>query len=91
MYDPEGTAGAKLDGFKADITTMGSASLNLKYPRTWEGTVHASSGGSGSVHVSGRDVEVVDLGRREVHGMRGKGSRTELVGSGSGSINFYAG
>lgn len=91
VYDPEGAAGAKLDNFRADITTMGSASLSLRYPRTWEGTVHANSGGSGSVGISGRHVEVVELGHREAHGTRGKGSRTELVGTGSGSIHFYAG
>jgi hypothetical protein len=90
VHDPEGAEGAKLDNFRADVTTMGSASLNLRFPRTWEGTVHASSGGSGSVNLLGRNIEVVDFGKREQHGTRGTGSRTELVGSGSGSINFYA-
>lgn len=90
VHDPEGAAGSRLDNFRADITTMGSASLNVRYPRTWEGTVHASLGGSGHVNLLGKNVEVVDFGKKEAHGTRGKGSRTELVGSGSGSINFYA-
>jgi hypothetical protein len=90
VYDPEGVEGSKLDQFRADITTMGSASLSLRYPRTWEGTVHASSRGSGGVNFAGKNVEVINLGKREMHGTRGIGSRTELVGSGSGSINFYA-
>jgi hypothetical protein len=86
VYDP---VGAKLDHFKASINTLGSASLHIKYPKAWEGTVHASSAGSGSVNLHG-SIEVDDLGKREKRGRRGVGATTEVRGLGSGSINFYA-
>lgn len=68
---------------------MGSANLSVKYPRTWEGMVHASSAGSGTVNVQG-SIERQEMGKREARGWRGMGAETELVGMGSGSINFRA-
>ena len=67
----------------------GSASLNIGYPSTWKGKVHAHVGGSGHVSVYGTDLEKSG-GGKDVYAWRGEGDlrEVEIYGRGSGSISF---
>ncbi len=67
----------------------GSGSLNIDYPSSWEGMVHAKSGGSGSVQVDGSGLEYQG-GGRDVYAQRGNGDLkgVEVLGTGSGSVSF---
>ncbi len=67
----------------------GSGSLGIDYPRTWMGKVHAFLGGTGSVGVSGSDLQKQG-GGKDVYAWRGTGDlkEVEVYGQGSGSIRF---
>ena len=69
--------------------SSGSGSFGIDYPRTWVGKIHAHSGGSGSVGVTGSDLEKQG-GGRNVYAWRGTGDLKEvdIYGQGSGSIRF---
>ena len=66
-----------------------SASLNIGYPESWMGKVHAFIDGSGHVGMSGTDLEKSG-GGRNVYGWRGDGDlkEVEIHGMGSGSVKF---
>jgi hypothetical protein len=70
-----------------------SGSLNVEYPTTWMGKLHAHVGGSGHVFVSGTDLEKSG-GGRDVYAWRGQPKdldhlrEIEVYGQGSGSLFF---
>lgn len=69
--------------------SSGSGSFGIDYPRTWIGKIHAHSGGSGSVGVSGSDLQKQG-GGRDMYAWRGTGDlkEVEVYGQGSGPIRF---
>lgn len=75
---------------EASHTVLGSGSMNIRYPNTWEGVVHARGQGMGSISASGRGLVVQKEGRNELYGYRGMkgGSRIEVLEQGSGSVRF---
>lgn len=84
-------SGGTLTQLTAHHESIGSGTLNIRYPSTWEGGIHAKSVGSGSVHVKGTGLQYEQNGRKEVLGWRGgdKNRKTVDVKTlGSGTINF---
>lgn len=57
--------------------SSGSASLRLAYPPTWDGMVHASVGGSGSLDVKGSNLHFQRNGNKEVYAWRMRGEENE--------------
>ena len=89
IYSP--ISGGTLTQLTAHHDSIGSGTLNVKYPSTWEGGIHVKSDGSGSVHVNGPGLQYELNGRKEVLGWRGgeKNRKTiNIKALGSGSINF---
>jgi hypothetical protein len=84
--------GTPVRAVQANHVAHGSASIYIDYSREWEGTVHTRVLGSGSLGVSGRNLETQCQGRRECWGRRGndaeKAGRVEVLGEGSGSLTF---
>jgi hypothetical protein len=83
--------GGKMTQLVAHHDSIGSGSMTIKYPSTWEGGVHAKSVGSGCVLVRGQGLQFDQYGSREVVGWRGgerNGKMINLNTLGSGSINF---
>ena len=89
IYSP--ISGGTLTQLTAHHDSIGSGALNIRYPSTWEGAIHAKSVGSGSVHVAGPGLQYELNGRKEVLGWRGgeKNRKTIDVNTlGSGTIHF---
>lgn len=65
-----------------------SGSLNLRYPREWEGTIegHTQSGSSGFF---GGGVDVIRRSKNYVLAKKGDGNSTLRFRTGSGSVNVY--
>ena len=83
--------GGKLTQLTAHHQCIGSGSMTIKYPKPWEGSIHATSLGSGWVHVKGQGLQFEQHGGREVVAWRGEERSRKVVDvntSGSGSINF---
>lgn len=74
---------------RARHVSSGSGSLGVEYPSQWMGKVHAHVGGSGSVWVSGTDLNKQG-GGKDVYAWRGEGdlNEVEVYGKGSGSLRF---
>jgi hypothetical protein len=75
---------------EASHTVRGSASMNIAYPADWEGMVHATGYGSGSLGASGRGLIVNKESSHELYGYRGSkaGHNIEISELGSGSVRF---
>lgn len=83
--------GGKLTQLVAHHHSIGSGSMTIKYPSTWEGGVHAKSLGSGSVSVKGQGLQFEQYGSKEVVAWRGGEKNRKILDLntlGSGSINF---
>lgn len=81
--------GEKVKAIQASHIARGSASLNIDYPRGWEGKVHVKSYGSGGVDVYGSDLKK-DGGGKDIYAWRGEKNlqEIEVLGKGSGHISF---
>lgn len=88
MKPPAG--GGKITSLSASHKSIGSGSQRIEYPAEWEGRVHASSLGSGSVHASGAGLQIERYGNKDLVGWRGlrTGRTVDVSSVGSGSINF---
>lgn len=89
--DPQG--GAIVSACRATHKVTGSGSLGIYYPKDWQGLVHASCGGSGSINVHGKDLKYDRRGNCEVYAWRGAdepnlGKSVELRIDGSGSMTY---
>lgn len=83
--------GGKLTQLVAHHHSIGSGSMTIKYPSTWEGGIHAKSLGSGSVSVKGQGLQFEQHGSREMVAYRGGEKSRKIIDVdtlGSGSINF---
>ncbi|KIW35058.1 hypothetical protein, variant [Cladophialophora immunda] len=71
-------------------TVRGSGSMNVAYPPQWEGMVHLSSRGHGSIGASGTGLVVRKESSRELYGYRGatQGRTVEISEMGHGSVRF---
>lgn len=65
------SSGALISAVQARHHSLGSASVHCSYPREWEGLVHASVGGSGTVNVHGNGLQLDRRGNKEVWAWRG--------------------
>ncbi|KAJ9607431.1 hypothetical protein H2200_008504 [Cladophialophora chaetospira] len=74
----------------ASHTVRGSGSMNIDYPNEWEGTVHVTGYGSGSIGASGRGLVVRKESSHELYGYKGskEGRKIEISEIGSGSVRF---
>lgn len=82
-----------MSALRAHHHSTGSASVHVDYPREWEGLVHASVGGSGSVNVRGEGLEFDRRGNKEVWAWRGSDlpdveGAIQVRCDGSGTVNF---
>ncbi|OAL26233.1 hypothetical protein AYO22_04411 [Fonsecaea multimorphosa] len=75
---------------EASHTIRGSGSMNIAYPLEWEGMVHLSTHGHGSIAASGTGLVVRRESSRELKGYRGatQGRKVEILEIGSGSVKF---
>ena len=75
---------------EASHIVRGGGSMNIEYPTEWEGTVHLTSYGSGSLDASGRGLVVRKESSHELYGYRGavEGRKVEIIEEGSGSVRF---
>ena len=82
--------GTAITALRAKHHVTSSGSMRIKYPREWEGRVHISAGGSGSVDARGQGLELQRMGKKEIFGQRGKGvlNEVEVREDGSGSVGF---
>lgn len=84
-------------------TSRGSGSVNVAYPRSWAGNVNASSG-SGSIHLHGKDLKIIEQDRNHVVGSKAPSDnerptwwgsqgdmKVSVASEGSGSVNFVVG
>ncbi|EXJ54997.1 uncharacterized protein A1O5_12736 [Cladophialophora psammophila CBS 110553] len=71
-------------------TVRGSGSMNIAYPPQWEGMVHLSTYGMGSIGASGNGLVVRKESSHEVYGYRGatQGRKVEISELGNGSLKF---
>ncbi|KIW88749.1 uncharacterized protein Z519_10796 [Cladophialophora bantiana CBS 173.52] len=71
-------------------TVRGSGSMNIAYPPQWEGMVHLSTYGMGSIGASGNGLVVRKESSRELYGYRGatQGRKVEISELGNGSVKF---
>lgn len=88
------SGGAIVSSCQADHKVKGSGSVNIHYPRDWQGLVHASCGGSGSINVRGHGLEYDKRGNTEVYAWRGLddpdlNKAVQIRVDGSGSIGFH--
>lgn len=80
----------KLDGLDSRHESQGSGSINVVYPKQWEGDVDISSEGSGSITAYGTGLETIRYGHGHVIGRKGDGgSKAQLIARKSGSQVFY--
>ena len=75
---------------EASHTIRGSGSMSIEYANEWEGIVHLSAYGSGSMSASGRGLVVRKESGHELYGYRGskEGRKVEITEMGSGSVRF---
>ncbi|OAP59205.1 hypothetical protein AYL99_06503 [Fonsecaea erecta] len=75
---------------EAAHTIRGSGSMNIAYPPQWEGMVHVSTHGHGSIDAHGAGLVVRKESSRELYGYRGEkeGKKVEISEIGSGSVKF---
>ncbi|OCT53813.1 hypothetical protein CLCR_10017 [Cladophialophora carrionii] len=75
---------------EASHTVRGSGSMTIEYPTEWEGMVHMTSYGSGSMAASGRGLVVRKESSHELYGYKGskEGTKVEIAELGSGSVRF---
>ena len=86
----------EVKALQASHIVQGSSSLNVEYPSSWEGVVHAQIKGSGTVTVDGSDLEFQGGGRNVWAKRGGKGGEkgdgdlkgVEVIGKGSGTVRF---
>ena len=75
---------------EASHKVRGSGSMSIDYPTEWEGTVHVTGHGSGSIGASGRGLTVRKESSHELYGYKGskEGRKIEISELGSGSVRF---
>jgi hypothetical protein len=75
---------------QASHQVRGSGSMTIEYPTEWEGMVHLTSYGSGSIGASGRGLVVRKESSHELYGYKGpkEGTKVEISELGSGSVRF---
>ncbi len=75
---------------QASHKVRGSGSMHINYPTEWEGTVHVTGYGSGSIGATGRGLTVRKESSHELYGYKGskEGRTIEVSELGSGSVRF---
>ncbi|KIW73206.1 hypothetical protein, variant [Phialophora macrospora] len=75
---------------QASHKVRGSGSITIEYPTEWEGMVHMTSFGSGSISANGRGLIVRKESSHELYGYKGpkEGTKVEISELGSGSARF---
>jgi hypothetical protein len=86
--------GTTLKNLTALHTSRSTGMVDVKYPRVWEGRVHAWCTGPGSVNVRGEGLNIQG-GGSNVYAWRGKdasenGKIVEVVSKGTGMVIFAA-
>lgn len=71
-------------------TVRGSGSMHIQYPPAWEGMVHVTAYGSGSIRASGNGLVVRKESSHELYGYKGskEGRKVQISELGSGSVEF---
>ena len=87
---PDVNSSEPIRAIEASHMVKGSGSMNIEYPNEWEGMVHLSAFGSGSIGASGRGLVVRKESSHELYGYKGskEGRKVEITELGSGSMRF---